>query len=142
MERRTFLNAACKLCVLGAAGYILPQSLLSCAPGKSAVYKATVDGNAIRVPLSLFDAGNVQMVRPKGWFYDIAVIRHQDLSYSAMLMKCTHMDNQLTIAGDGFHCSLHGSHFDKDGQVRKGPAEKALTRYNTTIEDNNLTIHI
>jgi len=142
MERRNFISAACKLCVLGAAGYILPQTLVSCAAAKTGVYKTTVTENKIDVPLALFETNNVQMIRPKGWFYDIAVIRHEDKSFSAILMKCTHMDNQLSMASDGFHCSLHGSHFDKDGQVRRGPAERPLTHYKTTTGENNLTIYV
>jgi len=142
MERRKFLRSACGFCVLGAAGLLLPEILTSCGTSHATVYKTTIDQNRITVPLALFDNSTLQMVRPKGWFYDIAVIKNQDNTFSALLMKCTHMDNQLSVAGDGFSCSLHGSHFDKKGTVKKGPAERPLTNYKTTIEQTNITIYV
>ena len=94
------------------------------------------------MPLSLFEEGNLKFVRIKHWFYDIAVHKEEDQAYTAILMKCTHMDNQLNITGDGFRCSLHGSEFGKQGEVIKGPAERALKTYETTIVNENLVIKI
>ena len=37
---------------------------------------------------------------------------------------------------------MHGSEFDANGNVKKGPAEKPLERYYTTIENNNLIIQV
>lgn len=129
------------MCLLGAAGYLLP-TLAGCATAKSSVYKTPINGNTISVPLSLFESANLQIVRPAGWYYDIAVHKQEDGSYTALLMKCTHMDNQLTITGSGFNCSLHGSVFNKDGAVQKGPAERALQHYQTSIQSNQLIITI
>ncbi len=52
------------------------------------------------------------------------------------------MDNQLVSAGDGYRCNQHGSQFDKTGAVTNGPAEQPLTHYKSSIENNNLIIHI
>lgn len=141
MERRKFIKASCQLCLLGAAGYMLPM-LSSCGTTKSTVYKADIQDKKITVPLALFATCNLQMVRPKGWFYDIAVQKNEDDTYSALLMKCTHMDNQLVLAGNGFQCNLHGSHFDKTGKVQKGPAEMPLKHFTITKDQTNLTINI
>ncbi len=142
MERRKFLKSGCSLCLLGAAGLILPQTLLSCAGSGMAVYKTGIENSKITVPKTLFEKSPVQMVRPRGWFYDIAVSRKDEGGFSAILMKCTHMDNQLSLSSDGFHCSLHGSHFNKSGAVVKGPAEVSLTHYTVTVEENEIIIHI
>lgn len=141
MERRKFLKSSCQLCLLGAAGYLLP-TLTSCATSKTSVYKATITGNTIAIPLSLFDTSNLQIVRPKGWMYDLAVHKKEDGSFDALLMKCTHMDNQLNVTGSGFSCSLHGSTFDKQGNVQKGPAEHPLQQYQTKIETNQIIITV
>lgn len=141
MERRKFLKSTCQLCLLGAAGYLLP-TLSSCATSKSSVYKTALNGNNITIPLSLFDQTNIQIVRPTGWFYDIAVHKKEDGTFAALLMKCTHMDNQLVLTGSGFSCSLHGSTFSKEGVVQKGPAEHPLQHYTTTIQANQLIITI
>ncbi|HRI21636.1 MAG TPA: Rieske (2Fe-2S) protein, partial [Panacibacter sp.] len=97
----------------------------------------------ITMPLTLFDQSAIQFVRPKGWYYDIAVQKKADNTYSALLLQCTHQENQLTPLGNnGYTCSLHGSQFDMNGNVRKGPAEKHLEQYSTTIQNNNLIIDI
>lgn len=141
MERRDFLKKGCSLCLMGAAGLLLPELLSSCTAG-SKVFRGAVVNNSIEVPLSLFEAGNLQFVRPKGWYYDIAVHRREDLTYTAVLMQCTHMENQVAATGNGFICSAHGSLFDFEGQVKKGPAIQALKKYTTVVQDNNLIISI
>jgi len=125
-----------------AAGYILPK-LTGCSPAAYSVFKTEVTDKKITMPLTMFDAGTVQFVRPKGWYFDIAVQRNADNTYQALLLQCTHQENQLTVQGkNGYRCSLHGSEFDMNGNVRKGPAQQPLEKYNTSIENNNLIIHI
>jgi len=94
------------------------------------------------MPANLFDKTATQIVRPAGWYYDIAVEKTADNTYKALLMQCTHQDNQLTLTGTGFNCSLHGSQFDKDGKVKKGPAEDALTQYKAYINNGQLIIEV
>ncbi len=140
MERRAFLKSSCTLCILGTAGLMFP-SLVSCSGGKQSVYKAAIQGNKVSIPLALFEEQNVRQVRPKGWLYDIAVHQLDDKSFHAILMKCSHMDNQLTLTGSGFQCALHGSRFNKEGVPQNGPAERTLTFYRTAIENENLIIY-
>lgn len=142
MERRKFIKSGCTFCLLGAAGMLLPM-LESCGTvAKTTVYKTQANGNKIEVPLSLFDQNKMQVVRAKGQYYDIAVQQHEDKTYTALLLRCTHMDNQLTAMGSGYHCNLHGSEFDKEGNVKKGPAEQPLKQYTVTIENEKLIINI
>ena len=75
-------------------------------------------------------------------FYDIAVQKKEDNSFSALLLLCTHQENQLTITNKGYSCALHGSNFDKDGHVLKGPAERPLEHLSTIVSGNNLIIQI
>ena len=76
------------------------------------------------------------------FLYDIAVEKNEDNNFRALLMQCTHQENQLTQQGNGFHCSLHGSQFDKEGRVVKGPAERPLKQFPVSIENDQLIIHI
>ena len=141
MERRNFLKTSCNFCLLGAAGMLLPN-LVGCGPAKYAVYKAPVNNNTIEVPISLFAQSPIQFVRPGNSYYDIAVQKKDDGSYAAILLQCTHQENQLTPTANGYQCSLHGSVFDKDGIVRKGPAEHSLEKYKTTVQQDKLIIYI
>ncbi len=140
MDRRNFVKASCHFCLLGAAGFLLPQ-LAGCSPALP-VYKTAVKNSRLELPLTLFEKSSLQLVRPEGWYYDIAVQKKDDHTYTALLMKCTHQDNQLNADKNGFDCSLHGSRFDKAGNVRKGPAELPLKQYTVTVNPDHLTINI
>jgi Rieske Fe-S protein len=126
--------------MLLATGLLLP-ALSGCGPGAYQVFNATPVDGKISVPGDSFVKGPLVLVRPKGSYYAIALRKKEDNTYSALLLKCTHQDNQLTAASDGFSCSLHGSAFNRDGKVTKGPAERALTTYPVTIDNNNIIIH-
>ena len=119
------------------------QNLQVAVPAAYAVFKTDIVDKKITMPLTLFATSPVQFVRPKGWYYDIAVQKKDENNYTALLLQCTHQENQLTPAGNnGYTCSLHGSQFDVNGNVRKGPAEKRLEQYATSIQNNNLIIEI
>ena len=57
-------------------------------------------------------------------------------------MRCTHADYNLSFDGTGFSCSLHGSHFDEQGEVTKGPAEKKLTRFKTEATEEFVILYL
>lgn len=119
---------------------ILP-ALSGCGPGAYQVFQTEVKDGRVDVPADAFAKGPLVLVRPKGWYYSIALRRKEDGSYTALLLKCTHQDNQLTAASDGFSCSLHGSAFNRDGVVVKGPAERALKTYPVIVENNLILIN-
>lgn len=135
MKRNTF----CQLCVMAAASLILPQTQ-GCTSTK--VFKAIPVNNTVEVPLSLFETTSLNYVRIKGSYFDIAVQKKEDNTFTALLMRCTHQENQVVPTGNGFMCSLHGSIFDKDGKVKKGPAEMPLERYKTTVVGENVVIQL
>ncbi len=141
MERRNFVKSTCNICLLGAAG-IFTARLTSCSPPAFPVFRTGLTDNTIVVPANLFDKSPVQIVRAKNMFYDIAVKKNEDNSYSAMQLLCTHQQTQLNVTGNGYTCPLHGSQFDKNGNVKKGPAEKSLHQFKTFISDNNIIIEI
>ncbi len=135
------MKTGCQLCLLTASGVMLP-SLMSLAGDKNKVYKTTLnDKKQAELPLELFAETNLQIVRVKRSMYDIAVHKQEDGTYRAMEMKCTHMDNQLQLTGEGFRCSLHGSEFDTKGDVTKGPAETGLAVYETSMDEKTLFIN-
>ena len=141
IERRQFLRSSCNLCLLGISGVLFAQ-LPACSPAAFSVVKADITDNKIQLPLELFAKSPFQVVRPNGWYYDIAVTKKSDDTYQALLLQCTHQDNQLTTTGNGYQCSLHGSVFDKEGQVKKGPASKPLDSYSVTIVNEHILISI
>lgn len=141
MERRNFIKAGCNICLSGAAGLMAVQPQ-GCSHTAFPVYRSEVADKKISIPLHLFDQSPVRIIRPKSMFYDIAVQKKEGDNYTALLLLCTHQQTQLTVTGDGFSCPLHGSRFDKDGNVRKGPAEKQLTSFKTSVSGSNLIIQL
>ena len=141
MQRRKFVKSSCTVCLLAATGYMLPN-LLSCSPAAFKPLEADVVNNTISFPLSSFNTSGLQIIQPKGWEYNIAVQKKDDGSYETLLLQCTHQDNQLTSTGNGYTCSLHGSQFDKDGNVTHGPASEPLHKYITTVNNGEITINV
>jgi len=115
--------------MIAGAGIAL-GSLASCST--LPVYQTAINNKQVIVPVSLFDKGNLQ----------IALKKESDGSYTALLLRCTHADNQLQTTGNGFKCNLHGSTFDQEGQVTMGPAEKPLHKYPTEINNGQIIIHL
>ena len=140
MERRNFLKNTCSLCLIGFTGASLIELASCTAP--SNIYSTSVLNNLITVPVKLFENSNLQIVRPKELLYDIAINKNAENNFSAMLLQCTHQDNQLTVYPNGYQCSLHGSQFNTEGKVVKGPASKPLKNLSIIQEGTNLLIHI
>jgi Rieske Fe-S protein len=139
MERKEFIKTSCTLCVVLGAGTLL-ASLASCA--SLPIYKADVQDNKVAVPLSLFATQNLQIVRPRGSEFDVALHKEADGTYTALLLSCTHADNALTSTGNGYVCNLHGSTFDAAGKVTKGPAERSLKSFTTSVINDNVIIKL
>ena len=127
------------MCLAIGAGLVV-GSLSSCST--LPMYKTATEGNKIAVPASLFAQSNFQIIQAKGLYYNIGLRKEKDNTYTALLLRCTHADNQLTPKGNGFTCTLHGSAFDTGGQVTKGPAQRPLTKYPTETIQGNIIIHL
>src|ERR1700749_4622042 len=140
MDRRSFVKQSCTVCMAISPG-LLVGSLASCATALPVV-KPDVADNKVTVPAALFANSGFRLVQPKGMYYSIGLKKEKDGTYTALLLRCTHADNQLTPAGNGFRCNLHGSAFDTEGRVTQGPAEKPLTQYPTETIQENIIIHL
>ena len=119
---------------------ILMETFSSCAT--VAIYKTEIADNKIAVPVSLFAKTDLQIINAKNNKYDIALRKEKNGSYSALLLRCTHANNPLMKTGTGFTCSLHGSTFNKEGAVTKGPAEQSLTKYATQLVAEQIIISL
>ena len=125
MERREFIQSSCTLCLALNAG-LLSLSQLSCAP--YAVYDAPVRNDRAYIPADLIATPDVHIVRPAHFAYDIAVQKQKDGSLLALLLRCTHANNELEFEGNQYYCTLHGSTFNLQGGATHGPAQRPLKR--------------
>jgi Rieske Fe-S protein len=64
----------------------------------------------------------------------------------AMTLTCTHqgcdMGTTGSVSASAIECGCHGSVFDANGNVLRGPAQTALTHYAVSMDaQGNLTVH-
>lgn len=64
------------------------------------------------------------------------ILIHDARGVRAISTTCTHLGCQVASAPDGFTCPCHGSRFTPDGEVRNGPAARALTELSVELADN------
>jgi cytochrome b6-f complex iron-sulfur subunit len=62
--------------------------------------------------------------------------------FKAISLVCTHLGCTVEQADGGFKCPCHGSRYDANGQVQRGPAREALRRLHIeTRPDGHLILH-
>jgi Rieske Fe-S protein len=140
IERRKFLTSACKACLFAGAGFLI-SDLTTCSPSLK-IMRLPITQDSVRFPISAITTESIQLIRPEGWYYDIAVRKTGTDQFDALLLECTHQQNQLIALSNGYKCSLHGSQFNLNGQVVKGPAEGALRRFTTILDQDQLVIQL
>ncbi len=63
--------------------------------------------------------------------------------FAAFSLTCTHLGCTLLQEAEGFACPCHGSQFDDEGRVLRGPAIRDLERYQVMVdESDHVIIHI
>jgi Rieske Fe-S protein len=78
---------------------------------------------------------------------DAACVGRDDGGVYALSLICTHagcdMSQAGSVSGQGISCSCHGSSFDAQGNVLRGPASGALPHFLVSADaSGNLTVHV
>jgi cytochrome b6-f complex iron-sulfur subunit len=119
--RRGFLK------VLAQGGAVAGAACLGvhCSSGPSGPIAA---GNISTVPVGTLTAVSGEAV---------AIGRDAQGLY-AMTLICTHegcdMSSEGSVSEQGVDCNCHGSQFDADGNVLRGPAQTPLQHYAVTVD--------
>ncbi len=86
--------------------------------------------------------GSAVVVRSPG-VEDILVVHWTDGRWAAMSDTCTHAGCPVEFDGSVVGCPCHGSEFNIDGSVLRGPARTPLRSYPVTVDgNNNLVINV
>jgi cytochrome b6-f complex iron-sulfur subunit len=56
-----------------------------------------------------------------------AVLFRSDIGFNALSLVCPHLGCMVESQPEGFACPCHGSRFDSQGRLVRGPAAKSLT---------------
>jgi cytochrome b6-f complex iron-sulfur subunit len=133
LSRRDFLKQA-RMIVLAACGVLGVGGLLR-----------FLDTRTQPDPQTDFDAG------PADGFAEgsrtllpnvpAVLIKNPD-GFIALSLVCTHLGCTVESQPGGFACPCHGSHFDPQGKVTRGPAEKPLRLLRTQVSsDGHLHVY-
>ena len=85
-------------------------------------------------------AGAVKL-QPHGQDDPIYVLAN-GTDFVAVSPICTHRGCTVDVHGERLVCPCHGSTYDREGKVLKGPAQRALARYPVTRAAETLVIEI
>jgi Rieske Fe-S protein len=99
----------------------------------------------VRVPLAEFERlaadGNAIAV-DVGDIYPLLLVRDGAGAFHAVSSRCTHQACRVKPAGSFLQCPCHGSTFELDGTVIRGPAQTALPAYPVTTSGADLLIGV
>jgi cytochrome b6-f complex iron-sulfur subunit len=97
-------------------------------------------------PKTEFDLGPASQYSPdsRTLLPDVpAVLIHNQAGFSALSLVCTHLGCTVDQNADGFACPCHGSRYNADGLVQRGPAAKPLRHLHVELKaDNTLVLHM
>lgn len=149
--RRDFCVSACQALSLGAIAATLqacggsnpnePSDEFSNVPALPSI-PATVSNGVATLNVAgtaLANTGGTAMVTSS--LGTMLVVRSGTASVSAFTATCTHQQCTVTGFTEGvFQCPCHGSRYDTNGAVVRGPSTTNLRRFNATITNDVISI--
>jgi cytochrome b6-f complex iron-sulfur subunit len=136
LPRRDFVA----LCMSASAGSLLAAcySLVT--------HPVPVSGGRVRIALASYpDLGKPDgaiKILPQGFDEPIYVLAATAGAFSALSPICTHRGCTVDVEGSRLKCPCHGSTYDREGRVLRGPAERPLTQYRVTREGDELIVDL
>ena len=134
MDRRTFMLSSC------IAGVTMLSGCASMVTHPVPVAAGKIQLSLTRYP-ELAKPGGAVKLQPAGQEEPIYVLAYGG-DFVALSPICTHRGCTVDVHGERLECPCHGSTYDRSGAVLKGPAQRALTRYEVTRAADTLTIQL
>jgi Rieske Fe-S protein len=135
MDRREFVT----VCACAGAGMLL----MGCV--SLVTHPVPVTNNLVRLSLAshpeLSKPDGAIKILPTGYEEPIYVLVAPE-GFSAISPICTHRGCTVDVQGPRLVCPCHGSTYDREGKVLRGPAERALRRFTVNREREELVIDL
>ena len=97
---------------------------------------------SLRQHPELADPRGSLRLMPDGWEDPLYLVALEGGGFAAVSSICTHRGCTVDLGGPGFACPCHGSQYNREGQVMRGPASRALTRYPVRANGDELVIEV
>jgi len=129
-----------------AGGLGLTAGVTTGLPGCATVtvYPGSLSGGRIVLQRPELDeamaAKRVVRLSAPGFDGTILLVKAESGEYRALDATCTHQGCQVRPTGSGLTCPCHGSSYNLDGEVVRGPAQKPLHYYNTEVKAETIEI--
>ncbi|OGR25607.1 MAG: cytochrome B6 [Desulfuromonadales bacterium GWD2_54_10] len=123
-SRRTFIA---KVALLFGSAILLRRYLTPSLPVRRTVL--------VSVPVSDIPPQGALVYRDQR----LALLRDSSGFY-ALSLVCTHLGCTVTVSSGHLSCPCHGSEFDRQGRVLKGPADKPLLRLKVEERDGKVEV--
>jgi Rieske Fe-S protein len=91
---------------------------------------------------TLLEPGGSLRIRPDGESSPVYVLALDDGGFAALSPICTHQGCTVDIAGRHLVCPCHGSTYERDGTVVRGPAPEPLRRFPVERTDDGVIIDL
>jgi len=153
--RREFFLRSVQAALLASSAGALVAFLESCnspngpnsggnAPGLQTI-NATATNGVISLTIDssspIASVGTAALVQYQGG--PLLVAHTSQNTFVALTAICTHMGCTVNGYSSGtYTCPCHGSQYDVNGNVTRGPAPRALTKFPTAFANNVLTITV
>jgi len=111
-SRRTFIASIALLLASGALlrRYLTPRAML-----RRQVLVSVAKADIPSLGALVYRESRVALMQANGEIYALSLV-------------CTHLGCTLNVTGERLSCPCHGSEFDRQGRVLKGPADRVLRR--------------
>jgi cytochrome b6-f complex iron-sulfur subunit len=123
-SRRTFITT---LTLLLASGGLLVRYLTPRTSGKRRILVSAAAADVPPGGALLFRNERLALMRDDSGFYALSLV-------------CTHLGCTVTVTEDALACPCHGSRFDRQGKVLKGPADRSLERMKVEVRGERVEV--
>ncbi|MEI6208945.1 MAG: Rieske (2Fe-2S) protein [Desulfuromonadales bacterium] len=124
-SRRSFIAT---LALLVASGSLMVRYL---TPRTSGNRQVLVSASITDIPINgalIFRNERLALMRDDKGFYALSLI-------------CTHLGCTVIVSEDALSCPCHGSVFDRQGKILKGPADRSLVRLELVEQNGTLQVY-
>ena len=116
--------------------------IIGCATAP--VYRGTLIGGRITVRREelarRIEKSKVFVIQVSELEYPIIVVRKGEDNYHALSVRCTHQGCHVRPKRDSLACPCHGSTYDLEGNVIRGPAKAPLQRFEVLVTSNGIDV--
>ncbi len=134
------MTSVCRRTVLKGAAATCGAGVLAACGGDDPAPASSGGGDGVRAALVRLDevpvGEAVEATDPDG--EKVLVSRISETEVVAFSAVCPHQGCTVAPDGEQLACPCHGSQFELDGSLKRGPAEKGLTPYDVEVVDGQV----